>query len=130
MRPRDASRSHRGLPQGLCGLPRLPRLGCLGWIFRKVPKGGRGVIFNPKIYVAYFGNFNHGLLIMELIRNSNFRVQGMFFSTIVLRKIKTRHTLKKALLNPYIYYLAIIPPRIHAIISVIKNLQYNFPKMR
>ena len=37
---------------------------------------------------------------MKLIQNSNFRVQGMFFSTIVLRKIKTRHTLKKALLNP------------------------------
>ena len=34
---------------------------------------------------------------MKLIQNSNFRVRGMFFSTIVLRKIKTRHTLKKAL---------------------------------
>ena len=29
-----------------------------------------------------------------------------------------------------LYYLAIIPSRIYAIISVIKNLQYNFPKMR
>ena len=45
----------------------------IGWIFGNVPKGG-GVIFN-------------------LIQNSNFRVQGMvFFSTIVLRKIKKRHT--------------------------------------
>ena len=29
-----------------------------------------------------------------------------------------------------LYYLAIIPSRIYAIISVIKKLQYNFPKMR
>ena len=28
----------------------------IGWIFEKVPKGGGG-IFNPKIYVADFGNF-------------------------------------------------------------------------
>ena len=28
------------------------------------------------------------------------------------------------------YYLAIISPRIYATISVIRNLQYNFPKMR
>ena len=38
-----------------------------------------------------------GFLIMKLIQNSNFRVQGMFFSIIVLRKVKTRQTLKKAL---------------------------------
>ena len=37
---------------------------------------------------------------MKLIEKSNFRVEGMFYSTIVLRKIKTRHTLKKALMNP------------------------------
>ena len=29
-----------------------------------------------------------------------------------------------------LYYLAIIPPRIYATISVIKKLQHNFPKMR
>ena len=29
-----------------------------------------------------------------------------------------------------LYYLAIIPPRIYATISVIKNLHHNFPKMR
>ena len=56
------------------------------------------VIFNPKIYVADLGNFKQDFLSMKLIQKSNFRVQGMFFSsTIVLRKIKTRHTLKKAL---------------------------------
>ena len=36
---------------------------------------------------------------MKLIQKSNFRVQGFFLSKIVLRKTKTRHTLKKALLN-------------------------------
>jgi hypothetical protein len=36
---------------------------------------------------------------MKLIQKSSFRVQGMSFSTFVLRKIKTRHTLKRALLN-------------------------------
>ena len=29
-----------------------------GWIFGKVPKGGRGVISNPKIYIAKFGPLN------------------------------------------------------------------------
>ena len=42
------------------------------WIFGKVPKGG-GVIFNPNIYIADFGNF----LSMKLIKRriiSGFRV--------------------------------------------------------
>ena len=34
----------------------------IGWIFGKVPKGGGGVIFNPKIYVTDFGNFKQGFL--------------------------------------------------------------------
>ena len=38
-----------------------------------------GVIFNPKTYVADFGNFKQDFLIMKLIQKSNFRVQGMFF---------------------------------------------------
>ena len=38
---------------------------------------GRGVIFNPKIYVADFGNFTQGFL----IQNSNFRVQGILTPT-------------------------------------------------
>ena len=58
------------------------------------PKGGGGVIFNPKIYVADFGNFKQGLLSMKLIQGeiSGFRV--CFFAIIELRKIKTRQTLK------------------------------------
>ena len=47
-------------------------------------KGEGGVIGNPKIYIADFGNFKQGFLIMNLIQNSNFRVQGMLFSAIVL----------------------------------------------
>ena len=48
----------------------------IGWIFGKVPKG-KGVIFNPKIYIADFGNFKQGFLIMKLIKRrviSGFRV--------------------------------------------------------
>ena len=43
---------------------------------------GRGVIFNPKIYIADFENFKQGFLIMKLIQNNNFRVQGMFFQQL------------------------------------------------
>ena len=53
----------------------------------------------------------------------------MFFSTIVLRKIKTRQPLKKACAC-ISYYLALIPPCINATISIRKNQQYDFPKMR
>ena len=53
------------------------------WIFGKVPKGG--CYFNPKIYFTEFGNFKQGFLSMKLIKKkSSFRVQGMFFLTIVL----------------------------------------------
>ena len=55
--------------------------------FRKSSKGGGGVIFNSKICVAVFGNFEQAFLSMKLIQKSSFRVQGIF-STIVLRKIK------------------------------------------
>ena len=54
--------------------------------FQKSSKGW-GVIFNPKIYVADFGNFKQGFLSMKLIQESNFRLQVVFF---VLRKIKTK----------------------------------------
>ena len=47
-----------------------------------MPKGG-GVIFNPKIYVADFGNFKQGFLTMKLIQKSIFRVQGMFFNNCI-----------------------------------------------
>ena len=51
--------------------------------FWKSAKGG-GVIFNPKNYIADFGNFKQGFLIrkLKLKKNSNFRVQGMLFSTL------------------------------------------------
>ena len=34
--------------------------------FRKSAKGGQGVIFNPKIDIADFGNFKQVFLIMKL----------------------------------------------------------------
>ena len=56
--------------------------------FRKSAKGG-GVIFNPKIYVAHFGNFKQGFVIMKLIQiESNLRVQRMFFEQLYWEKSK------------------------------------------
>ena len=46
--------------------------------FRESSKGGGGVIFDPKIYVADFGKFKQGFLSMKLIQKSNSMVQGMF----------------------------------------------------
>ena len=61
--------------------------------------------FNPKTDVADYGNFKEGFCSMKLIQKSDIRVQDMFFLTIVLRKIKTRQTLKKALVViPYFGY--------------------------
>ena len=37
-----------------------------------------GIIFNPKIYISDYGNFQQKYLIMKLIQNSNFRVQVCF----------------------------------------------------
>ena len=48
--------------------------------------GEGGVIFNPEIYIADFGNFKQGFLSMKLIQKSNFRVQGMFFSANCIDK--------------------------------------------
>ena len=74
------------------------RMTAANWMnLRKSSKGGRRIIFNPKNNIADFGNFKQGFLSMKLIQKSNFRVQGKFFSTIVLRKINKRHFLKKAL---------------------------------
>ena len=36
---------------------------------------GGGVIFNTKIYIADFGNFKQGFLVIKLIQISNFRVR-------------------------------------------------------
>ena len=60
----------------------------IGWIYGKVPKGGGGVIFNQKIYIADFGNIKLGFLIMKLIQSSNFRVQGMLFQQLYWEKSK------------------------------------------
>ena len=64
------------------------------WNFWKLPKGGE-VIFNPKIYVADFGTFNRALLFEHGIdTKESFQGSAYVFSTIVLRKIKSRHTFK------------------------------------
>ena len=67
--------------------------------FRKSSKGRGGVISNPKIYFADFGLLNRAFWAWKWYKRViwGFRV---CFSTIVLRKIKTRHTLKEAHLNP------------------------------
>ena len=49
--------------------------------FWKTAKGGQGVIFNPKIYVADLGNFKQGFLSMKLIKIRGFRV--CFFNNCI-----------------------------------------------
>ena len=73
---------------------------------------GGGAFSIQKFLLQVLGNFKQGFFSMKLIQKSDFRAQGMFFSTVVLRKIKTRHTLQKEC--AYIsYYLALIPPCIY-----------------
>ena len=83
--------------------------------FRKTSKGRGRVSFSIQKLCCTFWNllrlFEH-----EFDTKESFQGSGYAFSTIVLRKIKTRHTLKKALLNSD-FYLAIIPPRIYATIT-------------
>ena len=89
----------------------------IGWIFGKVSRGG--VIFNPKIYIADFGNFKQGFLSMELIKRRvilGFRV--CFFQQLDWYKLILTDTFWP------------MPPCINVSISIIKNLHYNFPKMR
>ena len=86
------------------------------------------VIFNPKIHVADFGNFNQGFLIRKLIQNK-FQGSGYVFSTFVLRKNQNKTHFGEGT-SESLYYLAIMPPRIYATISIVKNLQHNFPIMR
>ena len=53
---------------------------------------GRGVIFNPKIYIADFGNFKQGFLSMKLITRrviSGFRV--CFFKDLVAGSLPNDH---------------------------------------
>ena len=58
-------------------------------IFWKSCKGG--VIFNPKIYVADYGNFEQDFWIMKLIQKSNFRVQGMLFNNCIEKNQNKTH---------------------------------------
>ena len=85
-----------------------------------------GFIFNPKIYIADFGNFKQGFLIMHLIQNSNFRAQGMFFQQLYC--------------NTFVLHLYLEIMCMHFILSshhisshicnhiCHKKLQYNFQK--
>ena len=50
-----------------------------GMNFREKFQRGGGAIFNPKMYIADFGNFKQGFLIMKLIQNSKLRLLGIFF---------------------------------------------------
>ena len=94
--------------------------------FWKSAKGG-GVIFNPKNYIADFGNFKHGFLIMKMIQNSNFRIQGMFFFNNCIEKNQNKTHFEEGT-SESLYYLAIITPRIYATISVIENCNIIFRK--
>ena len=49
----------------------------------------------------------------------------MFFSTIVMRKIRSDLLKSCACIS---YYLALIPPCIYATISIIKKIAWNFSK--
>ena len=72
----------RGCRFDIQGQVKVPK-----WMnLQKGSKGGRGVIFNPKKYIADFGNFKQGLLSMKLIQKSNFRVQGMFLFNNFMEK--------------------------------------------
>ena len=42
--------------------------------FQKIPKGGGGVIFNAKIYIAKFGPLNRAFFSMKMIQKGLFRV--------------------------------------------------------
>ena len=77
------------------------------------------------------GSFSTQKFILQILgyKKSKIRVLGMFLSTIVLRKSKTRHTWKKACAC-ISYYLVLIHPCKYVTISIIKKLQHNFPKMR
>ena len=67
-------------------------------------------------------------MIRKLIQNK-FQGSGYVFSTFVLRKNQNKTHFEEGT-SESLYYLAIMPPRIYATISIVKNLQHNFPKMR
>ena len=59
--------------------------------FQESAKKGRGVIFNPKIYGADFGNFKQGFMSMKLIQNSKYRVKGIFFNNCIEKNQNKTH---------------------------------------
>ena len=49
------------------------------------------VIFNPKFYIAYFGNFKQGILSMKFIKKKViFRFRLCFLTIVLKKKIKKR----------------------------------------
>ena len=62
----------------------------------------------------------------EIDTKESFQGSGYVFTTIVLRKIKTRTNLKKALLT----YLHMVLAILKDFVSNIKNLHYSLPKKR
>ena len=54
-------------------------------------KSAKGVIFNPKIYIADFGNSEEGFLSMKLIQKSNFRVQVCFLNNCIEKNQNKTH---------------------------------------
>ena len=80
-KPIHSSMSSKFQPKGRVQLPNRMN-------FRKSAKGGTGVISNPKICVAVFGNFEQAFLSMKLIQKSSFRVQGMFLQQLYWEKSK------------------------------------------
>ena len=97
----------------------------IGRVFGKVPKGGESFSIQ-KIMLQILGTLNRAFCAWNWCKKSEFRVQGMFL-TIVSRKVKTRHTLKKvcACIS---YYLALIPPCIYSTTSIIKICNIIFWK--
>ena len=61
---------------------------------------------------------------MKLIQKEKIQGSGFFNNCIEKNQNKTHFE------EGISYYLALIPPSIYAKISIIKNLHYNFPKMR
>ena len=70
--------NHYELAQGMVRLPNRMNF------WKSSKGGGGGIIFNPKIYVADFGNFKQGFLSIKLIKRrviSGFRV--CFFNNCI-----------------------------------------------
>ena len=84
---------------------------------------GGGVNFNPNIEIADFETLDRAWIWLKRVI-SEFRI--CFFSTIVLRKIKTKHSLK----NAHHTYLHMVRAIFEGFVSIAKNLQCNFPRGR